>query len=115
MKNDFLSRRKAELDEHQQIVKRIVGQFYVDTLDVALSRYEKLDLGYKRISEINDLWAEVRREHIKALIDDPESDVAQEHLDRALIRIAKDPARIIPFPERYPELRKITYGGKRKR
>ena len=115
MKNEYLLRRKAELNDHQQITQRIVGQFYVDTLDIALSRYTKLHLGNKRIQEINELWAQVRREHFKAITNDPEADVAQEHLDQGLIQITKDPAQIVPFPERYPELRKPTYGKKGKR
>lgn len=115
MKNDYITRLKTESQIHNQACRRVEAQFYVDTLQIALSRYDKLDLGYKRILEITELWAEVRREHYKALIKDPEADVAQEHLDQGLLQIAKDPALIVPFQERYPELDKITYEKRRKR
>ena len=114
MKNNYVARRKAEIDEIIQIARRVEGQFYVDTLQFALSQYDKLDLGYQRILEISELWERVREEHRKALTGDPEADVAQEHLDAGLIQITKDPALILPFPARYPELKKITYGGKKK-
>ena len=114
MKNAYLLKREAETQVNRQIMQRITGQFYVDTLQTALARYTKLDLGYQRIMEICELWDQVREEYWVALSGDTESDVAQNHLDSELLQIAKDPALIIPFPERYPELRKITYGGKKK-
>ena len=40
----------------------------------------------------------------------PEQDVAQEHLDRALLEDHAGQTELIPFAERYPYLREIKYG-----
>ena len=41
-----------------------------------------------------------------------EADVAQEHLDRMLAQIINGKQALIPFSERYPELKGIKYGKK---
>ena len=114
-KNALLTRQKENVDAHMQIAERITRQFDVDTLQIALHRYGKISLGYQRIMEITDLWRDVRDEYRPALIRDPEADVAQHHMDEELLSIAKDEAKIRRFPKRYPELRKITYEGKRRK
>ena len=44
---------------------------------------------------------------------DPEADVRQEHMDRVLKEIIRDKAELIPHAERYKDLRKVTYGGRK--
>ena len=39
-----------------------------------------------------------------------EADVRQEHMDRILAEIIRDRMTLIPFPERYPNAKKIKYG-----
>lgn len=40
---------------------------------------------------------------------DPAADVMQEHMDRVMAQIIGGKQELRPFPERYHELRKVTY------
>lgn len=108
----YAARMQRERDAYMQTAERITRQFDMDTLHIALSRYEKLSLGYQRIMEINDLWAGVRAEYKDALLPGDEADVARHHLDAELLQIAKDEGLVIPFEDRYPELKRIKYDGR---
>lgn len=39
-----------------------------------------------------------------------EADVRQEHMDRVMTQIISGKQELIPFAERYPELKKVRYG-----
>lgn len=110
---NFAKRIYEEKAEAMRVAERITRQYDIDTLHIALARYEKISLGYQRIMEITKLWAEVRQEYENAIVKHVETDVARDHLDAELLQIAKDESRITPFNRRYPELRKITYEGKK--
>ena len=112
--NNFLARQQAIMDEHMHIAERVTRQYDTDTLQIALARYDKLRLGYQRIMEITELWAQVRDEYFPALSGGVEADVARDHLDRELLQIAKDPSLVLPFDPRYPEMKKIRYDKKKK-
>lgn len=45
-----------------------------------------------------------------ALLKKKVADVRQEHMDRVLAEIIRDKAKLIPFPDRYKDLKKIRYG-----
>lgn len=42
--------------------ERITRQYDIDCWQIALARYDKLDLGYQRIMELTELAQQVRRE-----------------------------------------------------
>ena len=64
--------------------------------------------GFMRITQA---WLETQREYKPALnCKDAAADVCQEHMDRILAEIIRDRMTLIPFPDRYHELRKVTYG-----
>ena len=44
-KNSFLRKQQAAIDEAFRISERITRQFDVDSWQIALARYAKLDLG----------------------------------------------------------------------
>lgn len=113
-KSAYAVKQRETIDAYMHIAERITRQFDVDTMNIALHRYGKVNLGYQRIMEITELWMEVRREFEKAITKNPESDVYQHHLDQALKEIAKDEKRVTPFHERYPEMRRERYEGKRR-
>lgn len=115
MPNAYLDRKRAEIDAHMQVAERVTRQFDVDTWQIALARYPKLDLGFQRIMEITDLAIQVRREYSGAIEKGPEADVYRHHLDAELQAIAKGKMTVIPFEERYPELKRETYKGRRER
>ena len=47
---------------------------------------------------------------IDMIEDAPAADVMQEHMDRVLAQIINGKAELIPFPDRYKDLKKIKYG-----
>lgn len=112
---NYIDRVQAARDEAMKIAERVTRQYDMDTWQIALSRYQKLDLGYQRIMEITELAEEVRKEYAGAITKGQEQDVYRHHLDEELRQIAKDNAEIIPFEKRYPELKKQDYRGRKER
>ena len=105
----YLQRRNAELDATFNAGAAMAMQFAMDTLQMALHQTE--GWGYDRIMRITHNWVAVQREYKPALdCRNPEADVRQVHMDRVLAEIINGKAELIPFPARYPDLKKIKYG-----
>lgn len=108
----YLQRREAELDATFNAGAAMAMQFAMDTLQMALHQTE--GWGYDRIMRLTEAWAEVRKEYRPALdYKNPAADVCQEHMDRVLKEIIRDKAELIPHAERYKDLKKVTYGGRK--
>lgn len=104
---NFLQRQQALQDSTFRTAQRLTRQYDLDTLQITLARYTKLKLGYSRIMEICELWDEVKDEYQSAVQRHAEQDYAQEQMDRELRQImAHRQNGLIPFKDRYPELRK---------
>lgn len=111
-KNSYLRRQTEAQNAVMHAAERMTEQYMEDTLEIAMKRAGH---GYTTIKRMVDLWVEVRREYKASLNPkDPEADVAQEHMDSELRYIVKDHQEFIPHGDRYPELKKITYEGRRK-
>lgn len=105
----YLQRREEELDSTFNAGAAMAMQFVMDTLKMALHQTE--GWGYDRIMRITRAWLETQREYKPALnCKNPEADVRQVHMDRVLAQIISGNAELIPFPARYPDLKKIKYG-----
>lgn len=105
----YLQRREAELNAIFNAGAAMAMQFAIDTLQMALHQTE--GWGYNRIMRVTHEWMEIQREYRPALnCKDPEADVRQVHMDRVLAEIINEKAELIPFPARYPDLKKIKYG-----
>ena len=113
--NDYLKRIHAAFQAGSETGERLARQFDIDCFQIALSRYERLNLGFQRIMEITELAEQVRAEYKPALEGGPEADVYQHHMDQELTVIIKGNMELIPFSVRYPELKKPNYKGRRKR
>ena len=111
----YLDRQFAGFQAGVETGERLARQFDIDCLQIALSRYERLNLGFQRIMEITELAEHVRAEYKPALEGGPEADVYQHHMDQELTEIIKGNMELIPFSVRYPELKKPNYKGRRKR
>ena len=104
----YLQRREAELNAAFNAGAAVAAQFAMDTLQMTMHQQE--GWGYDRIMRITQAWLETQREYKPALnCKDPEADVRQEHMDRVLAQIINGKAELIPFPDRYPDLKKIKY------
>ena len=105
----YLQRREAELDAVFWAGATMAAQFAVDTLQMTMHQQE--GWGYNRIMRVTHEWMETQREYRPALnCKDPEADVRQAHMDRILAEIIRDRMTLIPFPDRYPNAKKIKYG-----
>jgi hypothetical protein len=108
----YLQRWEAELDATFNAGAAMAMQFAMDTLQMALHQTE--GWGYDRIMRITHNWIAVQREYKPALdCRNPAADVCQEHMDRVLKEIIRDKAELIPHAERYKDLKKVTYGGRK--
>lgn len=105
----FLQRREAELDAAFNAGAAMALQFATDTLQITI--HQKNGWGFDRVMRLTKDWGDTQREYKPALnCKDAAADVCQEHMDRVLAEIIRDRMILIPFPERYHELRKVTYG-----
>lgn len=105
----YLKRRDAELDAAFNAGAAMALQFATDTLQITI--HQKDGWGYDRVMRLTHDWIDTQREYKPALnCKDAAADVCQEHMDRVLAEIIGGKQELRPFPERYPELRKVTYG-----
>ena len=109
-RNAYLEKQSQQRDDFMHAVEGIVRQYDIDTMHVTLN--EELGLGYEKLMYITDKWMANQKKYREAVNPHAyvEADVAQEHLDRKLARIAaRKNGEFFPFQERYPNLRKIKY------
>lgn len=93
----YLQRRDAQLDAVFWAGAAMAAQFAVDTLQMTMHQQE--GWGYDRIMRVTHEWMETQREYRPALnFKDPEAE------------IIRDKAKLIPFPDRYKDLKKVRYG-----
>ena len=107
-KSGLLQRQADTRQAIVEVVERIVRQLMVDTLQATV--HDK-GWGYQRITELTEDWGK-KYNHYHGALEvrrNPEADYLQECLDRELADILKDHQALIPFEERYPDVRKITY------
>ena len=110
-KNTWLERQAEAKNAIMHSTERLTKQYMLDTLCIAI--HESEGWGYDRIMRLLDAWKDTREEYRLALCpNDSEADVAQEHMDRMLVQIINGKQELIPFAERYPDLRGIKYGKK---
>lgn len=102
-----LAMRQAIIDA----TERVTQQLMMDTLQIVL--HNELGFGYDRIMRITKAWGcEYNHYHDVFNVKHAEADVLRVHLDRELADILKGHQDLIPFEERYPEIKEITYGRK---
>ena len=110
-KNAWIEKQKAAKNTVMHSAENLTKQYMLDTLCIAI--HESEGWGYDRIMRLLDAWKDTREEYRLALCpNDSEADVAQEHMDRMLVQIINGKQELIPFAERYPDLRGIKYGKK---
>ena len=82
-------------------------QFMLDTAQVAL---HQLGWGFDRIKTFTEKWAEVHNYFYPCVdVRNPEADYLRARLDTAIEEIFRGKQEIIPFEERYRDLKKVGY------
>ena len=108
MGNSYLEKKALEREAWIRTAERLTEQFMTDTLQMTL--HEHFGFGYDRIMELMVHWRDTLQEYRPALHSKhAECDVKQEHMDRCMLQILRGKGELIPFDERYPELRKVRY------
>ena len=102
----YLAKKEIKAQIYDTVGIRIEKQFLLDTMQIALHEF---GFGYRRIMELTVLWKEAYDRYHPALEGGPESDVWQEKLDGVLLDIIKGQQELIPFPQRYEEIRRRGY------
>ena len=99
-----LAMRQALIDA----TERVTQQLMMDTLQIVL--HNELGFGYERLMRITEAWGSAYNHYRDALnVKHVEADVLRVHLDRELADILKGNQDLIPFEERYPEIKEIAY------
>lgn len=104
----YLQRQKEVMQAVMEVSEQTTRQLMLDTLQITM--HVEHGWGFDRIKALSEAWAKVYNQLHGAVERGPEQDVAQEHLDRALLEIMRGRQELIPFAERYPYLREIKYG-----
>ena len=91
---------------------RIGVQYAIDTLNISLNEAD--GWGYDRQMRLMEIWRS-NRQFYKAALNcrEVESDVYRDKLDRGLITVIGGKGALIPFRERYPDLKPVRYDRRR--
>jgi len=111
-RSGLLQRQDADMQNRLDVMQRTMKQYMLDTLLVTM--HEDFGWGYDRLTRLEERWSETYDHFFPALQSTDESDVYQERLDRATLAFVGD-HEFIPFPERYPEIKRLSYEPKRRR
>lgn len=115
-KSGYLARQEREKNTFAHICENVTRQLMLDTLQAAIHEEECGGYGYTRIKRLVDRWGELYNYFYDTLdLKDPECDVKREELDRILRDIIKDKQPFIDYDGRYPEIKRVSYEGRRKR
>ena len=113
--NSYLQRREMQNQNFLNVGEQFGIQKMWDYLQIVLHNPNvmgKDTFGAKRLAKIYAAMKELTDEYHIAFTADKEADYYQEKLDAQLREIWGD--KTLPFYERYPELKRITYDKARK-
>ena len=103
-----MEKQRAMRQALMDATERVTQQLMMDTLQIVL--HNELGFGYDRIMRITKAWgSEYNNYHDALNIKHVEADVLRVHLDRELADILKGHQDLIPFEDRYPEIKEIAY------
>ena len=104
----LLARQREREDAALMAGIRIGVQYAIDTLNISLN--ESAGWGFDRQMALMEVWRQNRQYYADALdVKKPECDVYREKLNRGLSTVIKGHMELIPFRERYPDLKKVQY------
>ena len=109
----LMERMAAEKQAAFDIGLRVGRQQSIDFMQLALQSQQ--GCGGRRTWELLTEMKDLYDEFWPAFdVKHPECDVCREHLDRALAQNCGKEHPLIPFAERYEDLKQVSYGGKKK-
>ena len=103
----FMAKQLAMRQALIEATERVTQQLMMDTLQITLHEF---GWGYDRIMKLTKAWADAYNHYHDTLdVKNVEADVLRVHLDRELTDILKGHQDLIPFEDRYPEIKEIAY------
>ena len=103
----FMAKQLAMRQALIEATERVTQQLMMDTLQITLHEF---GWGYDRIMKLTKAWADAYNHYHDTMdVKNVEADVLRVHLDRELADILKGHQDLIPFEERYPEIKEIIY------
>ena len=103
----FMAKQLAMRQALNDATERVTQQLMMDTLQITLHEF---GWGYDRIMKLTKAWADAYNHYHDTLdVKNVEADALRVHLDRELADILKGHQDLIPFEERYPEIKEIAY------
>lgn len=113
-KSGYLARQEAKRNADANTFEAVTRQLMLDTLQITLHKH--FGFGFDRILKASLAWGEIYNHYYDVMdLKNPECDVLRKHLDDELRDIIKDRQPFADFKMRYPEVKDITYEGRRKR
>lgn len=106
-KNAYLEKQRRRDDLHLEIAEETIKQLMLDTLQIAI--HQEFGWGFDRIVRLTTAWGGIYSHYVNCVRRREDADVYQHHLDECLKEIMKDRMELIPFPERYPHIKKARY------
>lgn len=108
----FLQRQQDRENTALLMGINIGVQYAIDTLNISL--HETDGWAYDRQIRLMEVWKD-NRQYYKDALDyrKAEADVYRDKLDKGLITVIGGKAELIPFSERYPNLRPVRYDRRR--
>ena len=100
-RSGLLQKRDALTQERLDVMQRTMKQYMLDTLLITM--HEDFGWGYERLSRLAEKWGETYDRYFPAL----------QSTDRATLAFLGD-RTFYPFPERYPEIKRLGYEPKRR-
>ena len=108
----LLQRQQEREDAALMAGIRIGVQYAIDTLNISLNEAD--GWGYGRQMRLMEIWGNNRHFYMDALdFRGAEAGVYRDKLDKGLITVIGGKAKLIPFPERYPDLKPVRYDRRR--
>ena len=106
--NGYLQKQQAARDALICVVERVAQQEMVDVFCIAL--HQVAGMGEKRLQEVIAKVQELQKVFAPAFdTRHPECDYYRELMDRAISEVCSEEHPLIPFEERYDELKKVRY------
>lgn len=109
----LLRKHKLAAEEMLRIGERVSRQLVVDCMCILLHDPDAMGgkaWGEQKIRRFVEALVKLLDEYYEAVTGGVEADYCQEKMDRELRRIFRD--ELMPFRERYPDVKEITYGVK---
>jgi len=113
--NAMLRKRSELIQGSVDVGIRIGKQLMLDSIQTVLFNRDEEVWNYDALCQLTEDVLAVFEEYEVGLTKSVEADVARSHADQVFEKICAGHAKPMPFEERFPEAKLITYKGPKER